>query len=130
MVILTGNAEGIVDYQAWQEMGRTVSPSIVEKTVELLVARRCKHQGMVWSRDGVDAVALPARSSKTTGGNSTANSEGPHGNRRARTHHPQSSTCLCHTQISELCTASPPVAVAFALPGHRSGDRPHVASSA
>jgi hypothetical protein len=32
-VYLTGNAEGIVDYKAWQEMGRTVSSSIVEKTV-------------------------------------------------------------------------------------------------
>ena len=57
-VYLTGNAEGIVDYQAWREMGRTVSSSIVEKTVDLLVARRCKHQGMVWSREGADAVTL------------------------------------------------------------------------
>jgi len=57
-VYLTGNAEGIVDYKAWQEMGRTVSSSIVEKTVDLLVARRCKHQGMSWSRDGADAVTL------------------------------------------------------------------------
>jgi len=57
-VYLTGNAEGIVDYQAWQEMGRTISSSIVEKTVDLLVSRRCKHQGMSRSRDGADAITL------------------------------------------------------------------------
>ena len=57
-VYLTGNAEGIVDYEAWQEMGRAISSSIVEKTVDLLVSRRCKHQGMSWSRDGADAITL------------------------------------------------------------------------
>jgi len=55
---LTQNAEGIVDYHAYQKLGRTISSSVVEKTGDLLIARRCKHQGMVWSREGADAIAL------------------------------------------------------------------------
>ena len=52
------NAEGIVDYRAQQERGRLISTSIVEKTGDLLIARRYKHQGMAWGRQGANAVAL------------------------------------------------------------------------
>jgi hypothetical protein len=55
---INNNAEGIVDYKAFKQAGYYISSSIVEKTADIIVARRQKHQGMIWSRKGADAIAV------------------------------------------------------------------------
>jgi len=52
------NASGIVDYKAFKQAGYYISSSVVEKTADIIVARRQKHQGMIWSRKGADAIAV------------------------------------------------------------------------
>jgi hypothetical protein len=47
---------GIINYGSWRDAGRRVSASTVEKTGDLIVARRMKHQGMSWTRRGADRI--------------------------------------------------------------------------
>jgi len=35
-----------------------ISSSLVEKAADIIVARRQKHQGMIWSRKGADSIAV------------------------------------------------------------------------
>ena len=55
---INNNASGIVDYKAFKQAGYYISSSVVEKTADVIVARRQKHQGMIWSRKGADAIAV------------------------------------------------------------------------
>jgi hypothetical protein len=55
---INNNASGIVDYKAFKQAGYYISVSVVEKTADIVVARRQKHQGMIWSREGADAIAV------------------------------------------------------------------------
>jgi len=55
---LLNNAEGIIDYKAFKQAGYYISSCVVEKTAYIIVARRQKHQGMIWTRKGADAIAV------------------------------------------------------------------------
>ena len=50
--------ENIACYAFRQKMGLRVSSNRVEKTNDLLVAKRQKHNGMSWSEDGSGALAV------------------------------------------------------------------------
>ena len=53
---LWNHRSAIVDYSPWRVSGRRVGTSVVEKTGDLVIARRMKHQGMCWSREGADRM--------------------------------------------------------------------------
>jgi len=54
---IKSNWEGIVDYQDMSQKGYLVASSLVEKAVDLVVAKRQKKsQGMHWSRMGADNI--------------------------------------------------------------------------
>ena len=54
---IRSNLEGIVDYQDMSNKGYLISSSLVEKAVDLVVAKRQKKsQGMHWSRMGADNI--------------------------------------------------------------------------
>jgi hypothetical protein len=55
---INNNASGIVDYKAFKQAGYYISSSVVEKAADIIVARRQKHQGMIWSRKGANAIAI------------------------------------------------------------------------
>jgi hypothetical protein len=51
------NWEGIVNYRQMQKDGYLVASSLVEKAVDLVVAKRQKKkQGMHWTRRGADNI--------------------------------------------------------------------------
>src|SRR5262245_54949187 len=57
------------DYAARQEAGLWVASNRVEKFNDQAISARCKHQGMAWTADGVEALARlqdARRSSDTT----------------------------------------------------------------
>ncbi len=54
---IQNNWEGIVNYRQMQKDGYMVASSLVEKTVDLLVAKRQKKkQGMHWTKMGADGI--------------------------------------------------------------------------
>jgi hypothetical protein len=54
---IQNNWEGIVNYRQMQKDGYMVASSLVEKTVDLLVAKRQKKkQGMHWTKTGADGI--------------------------------------------------------------------------
>lgn len=55
---IRNNTGGIIDYKAIRQAGYYISSSVVEKAADIIVARRQKHQGMIWSRKGADAIAV------------------------------------------------------------------------
>jgi len=52
-VYLQNNASGIISYREWRNVGKRISISAVEGTVNRLIGRRmCKSQHMCWSKRG------------------------------------------------------------------------------
>ena len=50
---LQKNASGVINYGAWRKLGRRISTSAVEGTVNRLIGRRmCKGQHMCWTKRG------------------------------------------------------------------------------
>ena len=47
----------LVDYAARKEAGLWIASNRVEKFNDLAIAARCKHQGMAWTPEGVEALA-------------------------------------------------------------------------
>ena len=47
----------LADYQARKEAGLWIASNRVEKFNDQAISARCKHQGMAWTRDGVEALA-------------------------------------------------------------------------
>lgn len=55
---LRQNRRAVIDYQSHRQQGYYISSSLVEKAADLVVGRRQKHQGMSWTRQGAQAVAV------------------------------------------------------------------------
>jgi hypothetical protein len=54
---LQSNLESLIDYRTWQRVGRRISTSFVESSINRIVGRRmCKSQHMRWSRAGAHSV--------------------------------------------------------------------------
>lgn len=47
----------LVDYAARQAAGLWIPSNRVEKFNEQAISARCKHQGMAWTEEGVEALA-------------------------------------------------------------------------
>src|SRR4029077_9059626 len=47
----------LVDYAARQEAGLWIASNRVEKFNDHAISARCKHQGMAWTAEGVEALA-------------------------------------------------------------------------
>ena len=47
----------LVDYAARKEAGLWIASNRVEKFNDLAISARCKHQGMAWTQEGVEALA-------------------------------------------------------------------------
>ena len=55
---ILNNWEGIIDYRKMHRAGYLVASSLAEKAADLVVAKRQKkHQGMHWTRMGVDNLS-------------------------------------------------------------------------
>ena len=54
---IENNADKIINYRAFQKLGRPFTSHFAEPTVESLINQRCKwQQHMRWSREGLDPI--------------------------------------------------------------------------
>ena len=51
------NERGIVNYKEMKGRGYHIGSGSIEKGADLVIARREKRRGMIWSREGADSIA-------------------------------------------------------------------------